>query len=68
MSESLRNQIDRIIQRNAYFAHPENILLCMLTDKRQHIRDFALRSILKARNATEKGESINGKNLQNSKT
>ena len=41
--------IDPVIQRNAYFGHPENILLAMLTDERKHIRELGLRRILKAR-------------------
>uniref|UniRef100_A0A8D8VVF7 Uncharacterized protein n=1 Tax=Cacopsylla melanoneura TaxID=428564 RepID=A0A8D8VVF7_9HEMI len=38
-----------VIQRNAYFAHCENVLLSMLEDQRAHIRELALRKILKAR-------------------
>uniref|UniRef100_A0A8D9BH13 Uncharacterized protein n=1 Tax=Cacopsylla melanoneura TaxID=428564 RepID=A0A8D9BH13_9HEMI len=38
-----------VIQRNAYFAHCENVLLSMLEDQRAHIRELALRRILKAR-------------------
>lgn len=41
--------IDPVIQRNNYYAHPENMLLCMLTDERKHIRELALRRLLKAR-------------------
>lgn len=43
--------VDAAIQRNAYFAHPENVLLCMVADSRQHIRGLALRRILKVRSA-----------------
>nr|CAI5856215.1 unnamed protein product [Callosobruchus analis] len=41
--------IDPVIERNAYFAHPENTLLCMLNDKNANLRELALRRILKAR-------------------
>lgn len=41
--------IDKVIQDNAYFAHPENVLVAMLVDTRQHIRELAVRRILKAR-------------------
>lgn len=37
------------IQRNAFFAHPENILLAMTNDDRQPIRALAYRRILQAR-------------------
>ena len=40
---------DPVIQRNGYFAHPENVLLSMLTDERKHIRELAVRRILRAR-------------------
>ena len=38
-----------VIQRNAYFAHPECILLAMLTDKNPSWRKLAQARILKAR-------------------
>ena len=56
MTKNLRYQTDElkaiadpVIQRNSYFAHPENMLLSMMTDDRPHIRELALRQILKAR-------------------
>ena len=30
--------VDPVIQRNSYFAHPENLLIAMATDERPHIR------------------------------
>lgn len=45
------SEIYAAIQRNAYFAHPENLLLCMVVDSRRHIRELAIRRILKARNS-----------------
>lgn len=41
--------IDKVIAGNAYFAHSENLLTAMLVDERPHIRELALRRILKAR-------------------
>ncbi|CAH0547286.1 unnamed protein product [Brassicogethes aeneus] len=50
LPQILRNVIDPVIQRNAYFSHPENLLLAMLTDDKPTIRTLALRRILKTRN------------------
>lgn len=47
--------IDPVIQRNGYFAHPENLLLAMLTDPQTHIRELAARRILKARSTGKVG-------------
>lgn len=41
--------MDVVIQRNAFFAHEENLLLTMLVDDRASIRQLALRRILAAR-------------------
>ena len=49
LSDTLKAVVDPVIERNAYFAHPENILLCMLGDERKFIRELAMRRILKAR-------------------
>ncbi|KAF2884342.1 hypothetical protein ILUMI_21832 [Ignelater luminosus] len=49
LREDLRGIIDAVIQRNAYFIHPENFLLCMLTDNRRFVRELVLRRIVKAR-------------------
>ncbi|GBN96416.1 hypothetical protein AVEN_10920-1 [Araneus ventricosus] len=35
----LKAKIDLVIQRNIYFAHPENLLIAMLTDSEPHIRE-----------------------------
>lgn len=43
LPEELRDKIDPVIQRNGFFGHPENILLCMLYDSRQEIRKLSLR-------------------------
>ena len=38
-----------VIQRNGYYAYPENILLAMVYDKNKDIRELGLRRVLKAR-------------------
>ena len=45
----IRKQVDAAIQRNAYFANKENLLLTILVDDRTSIRQLALRGILVAR-------------------
>ena len=41
--------VNPVIQRNAYFGHPENILLSMINDDQKHVRELGWRRILKAR-------------------
>lgn len=55
LSENLKKILDPVIQRNAYFAHPENIMLTMLVDDHEFIRELGYCRILKAR--TSKPES-----------
>ena len=52
--KKLKKVVDPVIQGNAFFSHPENLLLAMLTDERQAIglRDGefnAMRRIIKTR-------------------
>lgn len=54
----LKSIIDPVIQRNAFFAHPENILISMLNDTRLHIRELALRRILNAKQKTSQNIRI----------
>ena len=49
LSKKIKSVIDPVIQKNGYFAHPKNVLLSMLTDERKHIRELAMRRILRAR-------------------
>lgn len=58
LPDNVKNIIDKVIQDNAYFAHPENLLLTMLTDKRKHIRELAVRRILKARETNMKNRTF----------
>lgn len=46
-----QNTIFKVVDRNSYFVHPENILVAMLTDENRAIRDRAVKSILVARNS-----------------
>jgi hypothetical protein len=55
LPENLRSIVDNVIERNGFFAHPENILLSMLFDTRRHIRELSLRRILKARKSVDHG-------------
>ena len=50
------NIIIPVIKRNAYFAHPENILLAMINDDREYVRELGWRRIKKARH--HKNENI----------
>ena len=47
--ENVLTIIKPVVQRNAYFAHPENILIAMVSDNQPHDRELGWRSILKAR-------------------
>ena len=49
LKPSLKETVEKVIQRNAYFYHVENLLLAMMADDRKHVRKLALRRILAAR-------------------
>ncbi|KAK2578323.1 hypothetical protein KPH14_012624 [Odynerus spinipes] len=49
LPENLKSVIDAVIERNSFFAHPENLLVSMLFDTRSHVRELSLKRILKAR-------------------
>lgn len=49
LPKHLKDVVDPVIQRNAYFAHPENLLLAMIKDKRPNIRKLALCRIIRTR-------------------
>lgn len=49
LSKELRDIVDPVIERNSFFAHPENVLLAMITDERKYIRELGMRRILKVR-------------------
>jgi hypothetical protein len=50
--ETLRSVIHVVIQRNGYFAHPENILLSMMADERDFVRELAFRWVVSIRKNT----------------
>lgn len=49
LPENLLQVIDPVIERNAFFAHPENLILSMIVDERAHIRELGLRRIVMAK-------------------
>src|SRR6218665_2036086 len=53
LSTGPKRIVDPVIQRNSYFAHPENLLIAMATDERPHTRQLALRRVLAARSSNE---------------
>lgn len=53
LSAELKQVVHLVIHRNAYFSHPENRLLAMITYDRQHVRKLGLRRILKAKQGIE---------------
>jgi hypothetical protein len=40
--------VEPVLQYNSYFAHPENILLAVVTDEGECIRKFACEKVLEA--------------------
>lgn len=53
-----RRIIEKVLQRNCFFAHQENILLCMIYDEEKHIRQLGWRRILKARDAPPRKATV----------
>ena len=49
MTQRVRDVVNRVLQRNGFFAHPENILISMLMDEQEHVGEMAWRKILKCR-------------------
>lgn len=56
LPQELKSVVDPVIKRNAFFAHPENLLLSMLSDEQKHVRELAARRILKARAASDSSQ------------
>ncbi|KAI5694093.1 hypothetical protein M8J75_010588 [Diaphorina citri] len=56
LPEEYKSFVFNVIQRNAFFAHSENVLVAMLEDERPYVRELALRRIMKARSLTKKPE------------
>lgn len=49
LDSDIKKVIDPVIERNSFYAHPENVLLAMMTDSRKSIRELALRRVMKVR-------------------
>lgn len=67
LRDDLKSIVLNTIQRNAFFIHPENLLLAMLQDDVQHVRELALRRVLKARTES-KGKEVREFQLPELKT
>ncbi|GBO31740.1 hypothetical protein AVEN_89920-1 [Araneus ventricosus] len=52
LSDYLKKVVDPVISSNAFMAHPENLLQNMLVEERRHIRELAVRRIIKARESS----------------
>ena len=42
LSQEHKTIIDPVLHRNSYFAHPENMILAMMTDHRPHVGELGL--------------------------
>ncbi|GBM29130.1 hypothetical protein AVEN_40137-1 [Araneus ventricosus] len=51
-SDDLKKVVDPVISHNAFMKHFKNLLLSMLVDERRHIRELAVRRIVKARGSS----------------
>lgn len=49
LNNRITNITNKVLQRNSFFAHPENILLTMIYDNQRHVRELGWRRILKCR-------------------
>ena len=54
-TQRVRDVVNMVLQRNGFFAHPGNILISMLMDKQEHVRELAWRRILKCRSNSSMG-------------
>ena len=51
----MKKIVDNVIQRNGYFGHPENVLVAMLGDDMENIRELAYQQIMNARSNNAPG-------------
>ncbi|GBM70805.1 hypothetical protein AVEN_142094-1 [Araneus ventricosus] len=58
LESNLRNIVDTVIQRNCFFCHPENLLLSMLTDKRENVKSLEPRKLFCARNVNRGSSQV----------
>ncbi|GBM27211.1 hypothetical protein AVEN_202100-1 [Araneus ventricosus] len=54
LPDNVKQIIYKVFSNNAYFVHPEHLLLTMLHDSRKHIRELVVRCILGARDKKTK--------------
>ena len=52
MTQRVRDVVNRVLQRNEFFAHPENILISILMNEQEHVRELAWRRVLKCRSSS----------------
>ena len=50
--------VQRVIQHNAYFAHPENVVVACLSDNQEDVRRMGVRYILEARKTFNPEEEV----------
>lgn len=53
LSTEIRRHIAVVLQNNAYFAHPENVLLAMTNDDRASVRELAWFRIMAAKESNK---------------
>ena len=58
LPDDLKLVVDPVIQRNAFYAHPENLLLSMIADDRKEIRELGVRRIMKARSSKKSNRGV----------
>jgi hypothetical protein len=54
----LKYVVQEVIQRNAFYVHPENILVSMLTDEERSIRQLAVKRIIAIRRINEESRKF----------
>jgi len=54
----MRNTAQESLQRNSFFAHPENVLLCMLSDQDNQVHGIAVNKILATRDGQPERDVI----------
>lgn len=57
--KTIQDIVFPVIERNSYFAHPENVLLAMLVDENGTIRKQAVTTILKTRALPDENNNTN---------
>ncbi|GBN18955.1 hypothetical protein AVEN_38679-1 [Araneus ventricosus] len=62
LSDELLQVVDPVIQRNAFFEHSEKVLLAMLVNEREHIRELCYSrrysTVVKARQIVPKKKTV----------